>query len=182
MAKAKGIGRGNNPNSRKGIATDETVRGNRGTAKLNKLQKEELITKIIEWVLGGVAEKQLKNNVITEAPATINDNDATELIRFALARLSEITKQEAQVVVSNHVEKYEQIYTYFEGIHHAQGMAKAMKAKEKLIGLFKGKNNLVINSKKKTVINRIVEYDLNKLNPEERKKITELANKANKKK
>jgi hypothetical protein len=176
MAKSRNIGRGNNTTNQP-IVVNSGLRG-KDKAKLNKLQKEELITTIIEWILNGVPKWKVKENILLHAPVELNDNDATELIRFAIARMEEISKQDAQVVINTHIELYEEIYKYFIKVGFVQGANKALKAKEKLSGLIKDKKEWVINQKKKTIVNKVVEYDTSRLNPEQKKLLEELYNKA----
>jgi hypothetical protein len=185
MSKKKHSGKGKNTRNQP-IVANPALRG-RDKAKLNRYQKEELVTKIIGWICDGFTDKdeeegtvdkiKLKRLVIRNAPVELTDNDATELIRFAFERLGEITMQDAPVVISVHIENYERIYEYFKRIGHTQGVNKALKAKEALLGVL-GKKSVTINQKKKTVINRVVEYDWSRLTPSEQLEMEEIINKA----
>jgi hypothetical protein len=175
--KSRNIGKGNrSKDKQKGIASNPSLRG-RDKAKLNKFQKEELTTKIINWILDRADKSQIRDNIILHAPVSLTNDDATELIRYAIARMEEISKQDAEIDFAVHSRKYDEIANYFRSIGHAQGEIKAMKAKEKLAGIFKGKNSVTANVKKKTVITKVVEYDTSKLNPAQKIRLEELLNK-----
>lgn len=174
MAKSKNIGKGNNTRNQP-VVTNPELRG-RDKAKLNTYEKQELVTKIIGWIADDRLNKaKVKELIISNCPVQLSDDDATQLIRYAILRMEEIGKQEAAVVVANHMEIYEQIYDYFHSIGKIDGMNKAMRQKEKLAGIFKDKK-LVINHKKNTVIERTVEYDMSRLTPDEEKLFKELIN------
>lgn len=173
MAKSTGVGRGSNPNSH----NVPVIKNNGGKlrAKLTVAQKEELYQKVIEWSFAGISRAEIKQMVITSSPAKINENDAIKIIGHAMLRVSEISRQEASVVIANHVETYEKIYKWFESVDCASGVNKALQAKERLLGLLKKK--LTINNKKSTVILREVKYDTSKLSLTEKKRMEQLINK-----
>lgn len=155
--------------------TRPELRG-RANTKLNRWQKEDLTTKTIEWILEGRSRAEVKEFIYTMSPVKLETQHADRIINYALLRISEITKQEVPTVLAIHVEWYEQIYKYFESIDNASGMNKALRGKEKL--LIKTKtSSLTINAKKTTIIERKVEYDMDKLNQQEKNRMTELINK-----
>jgi hypothetical protein len=152
----------------------------RGTDKaaLNRLQKEQMVGKIFSWIIDD--NKTNKGELVvlikSHAPKKLGDTQCLNLINYAVARMEEIGRQEAQVVIALHVEWYEYIYKYFDEIGHAQGANKAMKAKEELLGIIK--NKVTVNQKVKTTIIKEVRYNTGKLNDKEKKRLVELLNKA----
>lgn len=176
MAKSKGIGKGKHGNHTS--LSNPANRGRKDDPKVNLALKEELTVKIIGWICDGISKAEIKNLVKVNVPVTINDDYANKIIRYAVEKMELISKQDAEVVIANHMELYEKIYKYYEEIGNAQGVNKALKAKEALSGVFKDSKKLVINEKKKTVIERVVEYDTSKLNPAEQARMNQLLDKA----
>ena len=162
-----------------GIALRDPKNRGRDKAILNRYQKEDMVAKTIEWIMQGISDKGQLNELIRQnSPETLSYQNAQKVITMATTTLEEISKQTAAEVIPIHVEKYEKIYRYFYDLDIVNGQNKAMKAKEKLIGLLKDKNTVRINKETNVVINRQVEYDYSKINPEQMKRLQFLTDKA----
>ena len=77
-----------------------------------------------------------------------------------------------------HLGHYEKIYAYFKSIGYVQGMNKAMKAKERLLGKNKAKQNITVNRKTSITATQEPRYDISRLTPEQRARFEYLMNKA----
>lgn len=177
MVKKKGVGVGKNTFNQK-IVTNPELRGKQN-AKLNRYQKEDTLTRIGEWYMGGKDKGEIHKMLMANPPVKdISSTIAYNLIRAAIQRVHDIINQDAPMVVATHIEHYEHLYKYFESINHASGMNKVLKAKETLIGLWNEKREVEVVERKVLVIEKQVEYDMSRLNEQETKRMTELLNKA----
>lgn len=139
-------------------------------------KNEMLLSKIFFWMAEGHSKGEIKKLIKSYLPA-LSERNITNILDKAILKIEELSKQDIPVIVSLHLANYERIYEYFKSINHAQGMNKALRAKEKLLGLLKEKK-LVINQNKTTIIEKTVEYDVSKLSPEKQKRLEYLLNKA----
>lgn len=154
-------------------------RGN-NQPKLTSTQKDELINKTIEWKCQGLTSSEIVENIILHAPLKITVSHAYRLLNLTEDRIHEFSKHDALTIISVHVGHYEKMYRYFNSIGHVKGMNAAMKAKERLLGLHRDANKVVINqttTTTTTTVNEPPPYDFTKLNDKEKSRLDELLNK-----
>lgn len=145
--------------------------------KLNRYQKEELITKVIRWMCEHKNRSEIIIDVQTVSPVKINYNDALKVVQAAEAQLAQFADQDAEIVIRTHLELYNQILAYFQFTGNPSGINKAMKQREKLMGLHKAQK-ITINRTKNIVIHKAPEYDMGKLQPHQLERLKELQAKA----
>ncbi len=145
------------------------------TPSLSSEQKQNLLNDVVGWIVSGKAKGEVQSLIKANSPIKLNKQDVDELIEKAKSVIEEITKEGPGEVIKKHVAIYEHIYAYFESINHVQGMNKALKAKERLVGVSKG-NRVTINQT--TIIEKVVSYDTSRLNETEKKRLEYLINKA----
>lgn len=95
--------------------------------------------------------------------------------------ISILVAKEAATIIPMHLELYEELYKYLDENGHSAGKMKALKYKEKLMGLHRENNVLEINKKKTTIIQKEVSYDVSRLTSDEVKRFNYLLEKAQKK-
>ena len=118
-------------------------------------QQEQLIDDIQEWIISGVSRGDVRKKLMDDQK--INQQDADLLIEESMTRIAENVLQDPKVVIADHIKKYEEIFAYFKKVGYVQGMNKALKAKEKLLGILKNQNKLVVNNSKNIVVEKKVE-------------------------
>jgi hypothetical protein len=149
---------------------------------VSQIDKDWIIHEIILWICDeGKSKAQIKNLVL-DTLAGLSDEDALDLIDEAFRKIAEIhyTGNNAQVIIESHIAMYEKIYLFFQSIDHAIGMLKAMKGKERLLGLHNDSNKLTLK-KSETTINHATSsdlYDLTKLTNGEKYELEQLLEKA----
>jgi hypothetical protein len=149
---------------------------NRGkqNAKLNKVQKDELTEKVINWMVDGYSNIQITKLIQEHSPVELSQSNAFNVLYYARDVLEEITKEDVGTAIILHIGIYEEGYHYFKSIDNVPGMNRALKCKEDLVKL--GVQHTVnVNQNKTTIIEKEVVYNLNKLTPEEQKELQELS-------
>lgn len=136
------------------------------------IPQQNIVDRIMYWICDdGKNKAQTKALIKAELPDA-TDDEIADLIQQAFTQLAEIHSQQNDPVqiIRQHIEWYEQIYDYFHSINHAAGKNKALQAKERLLGILKEGNRVTLK-KSETVVNRTyddVQYDFNRLTPEEK--------------
>lgn len=138
--------------------------------------KEELVNVSVGLIVEGRSKGEIMEFILDQSVLIKNKPDALNLIQQAIGRLEEMTKQDAASVVASHTEAYEMIFAWFKSIRNTSGANKALKAKERLAGIFK-ENKLTVNQKINTVIEREVVYDYSRLTASELKDFNFLTDK-----
>jgi len=147
--------------------------------KLNTLQKQELVSKVMQWMIEGNSFTKITELIHEEAPVPLHPYFCKNLLAAARQQLEEESGQSASAVIGVHVSLYEEIFNYFDSVDCAPGVNMAMKQKEKLLQLHKEENTLVINNKRKTtIIRKEPEYNKTKLTEEENMRMEYLLKKA----
>ena len=141
--------------------------------KLSPVQKEKLINSVIIWIMDGIHKGKIFEMISSHSPVKVNAVEANQLLAEAILKFGERIHQKDLETINCHVDNCERIHDYFKKVDNALAKNKALKHKERLIGVLKG-IKLVINHTKITTIEPDVQYDLNKLTPEERKELDEL--------
>lgn len=140
-------------------------------------QTKEHRARIVEAIMKGYATGELIELVKLYSPVQLPNKDILKQIDSAKAHLEEITELDTQKIISIHLGWYEEMYRYFEEIKHVEGMNKVMKAKERLLGLHKRENKVVINNKNTVNVTRKVEYDFSRLSEPQKIRLQELMDK-----
>jgi len=139
-------------------------------------RQDQLIDQAVQWIISGIGKEDVKKKLM-ETDTKLTYDEADDVIQIAMKELEEATTQDHSTVIANHVKYYELIYEYMKKVGSTSGMNKALRAKERLLNVLKDKNRWVINNKKNTIIEQVVEYDESKLTPEELKDYKELLEK-----
>lgn len=142
---------------------------------LTNNKKEQLINRIAKMIVDGKSKSELIK--LINRQYSIAETELNELINSAFNKIDNVSIQSPSIIIHSHIEIYEKIHSYFVEIGYTSGAKKAMKAKEKLLGVLK-KDKLVINENSTTIINTEIEYDTSKLSPDEKKRMEFLLNKA----
>jgi hypothetical protein len=127
---------------------------------LNTVQKSDLANRIIDWRLEGKPRSEMLKLIDIYSPVKLSESGAKGLIDHSTRLLEECVQVDAKEIVPVHLLQYEHIFSYYQSIGNVSGMNAAMKAKERLVGLFKKDRKVVINKKTNVVINRDVKYDI----------------------
>lgn len=144
---------------------------------ITKPDQSALISKVADLLLSGYSKTEIRTLLKFNAPLNILSNvDFDALIEDGKKYLEETVSTDSKQIVTIHIGLYEEIYKYYKSIGHTEGANKAMRAKERLMGMI-GKNKVVINKKTDITIHRKIEYDLTRLTPAQKKRYQELYNK-----
>lgn len=142
-------------------------------------QRRRIISEVLEKMLAGEAYRDIENYLLEKYDLP-KEYSRTTLFFSAKNQAAKITAQQADLIIPSHIMIYEQIYKYFESVNYTPGKMKALKLKEKLLGLHKVDNTIEINNKRTTIIERDAVYDVSKLEPKEQNRLDYLLNKAKK--
>lgn len=136
--------------------------------------KQELILQLaVEGLIKGYPSSELVVELKRAYPET-NDEEAERLIRQALAFIKDRTLIEIDRIIPRHVEIYEQIFKEYADLRYVPGKLKAMRAKERLLGLLKETNYVEVHNEVNLTLEQEPQYDLSKLEQTEIKRLEEL--------
>jgi hypothetical protein len=153
--------------------SDPNIKRGWGAAKLNRVQKEELTDKIIDWIVAGHSNVKITDLVQQHSPEQLSKSNAQTVLYYAMNKLEELTKEEVTTVILLHIGYCERIYEYAHEIDNITLMNKAMKHKEDLLKLGI-KTTVNVDHKKTTIIEKEVKYNVNRLTAEQNKRLQEL--------
>lgn len=129
--------------------------------------KNNVVDQILKWIVDGKSKGYIIQKLIKDKP---DDQEsykyAINLIDDSIRKLNEICNVPPIETIKVHVGHYERIYDYFKSIDHTVGANRALKAKEKLKGLFQSPK-MTINQNTRTIISNDVKYDTTKLSTEQ---------------
>lgn len=129
--------------------------------------KKNIVDQIIKWITDGKSKGYIIQELTKEQPNDQESNKyAINLIDEAIRKLNEICNVPPAETIKVHVEHYERIYDYFKSIGHRVGANRALKAKEKLKGIFQSPK-MTINQNIRTIVSNDVKYDTTKLSTEQ---------------
>lgn len=136
---------------------------------LSTHDEEALKNEIIEWLLNGYSKSQIIKFYVESRDL----NNYYVIMRYneALQEIKIRASVDHEMIFHVHVDMYEQIFQFFEETGNVYGKRKVLYAKEKLLGLHKEDTNLEINNTTNLEIEQEAEYDLEKLQPEEKTRI-----------
>lgn len=142
-------------------------------------QRRRIISEVLEKMLAGEAYRDIEDYLLEKYDLPKEYSRHT-LFFSAKNQAAKITAQQADLIIPSHIMIYEQIYKYFESVGYTPGKMKAMKLKEKLLGLHKVDHTIEVNNKRTTIIERDAVYDVSKLESKEQDRLDYLLNKAKK--
>lgn len=138
------------------------------------MAKEKALPHLQVTITQLAVEGLIKGNPNSELLITIQraypdiQQEAIEIaIKDAMQMIRDSTLTDIDKIIPQHVEIYEQIYAECEKLRYVPGKLKAMRSKERLLGLLKETNYVEIHNELNIEIEREPEYDLSKLNPVE---------------
>lgn len=138
--------------------------------------KETILQLAIEGLLKGYPSSELSLELSKAAPDVLQD-DIDKAIKEAIVVIRDTTLTDIDKIIPLHTEFYERIYREFEEMRYVPGKLKAMKAKERLLGLLKETNYVEIHNELNVEIEKEPEYDVNKLSPSEQGRLEALMKK-----
>lgn len=135
----------------------------------------ELITQLaVEGLIKGYSNSELLS-IIQQSYSHVPIEDVEKKIREATSLIKERTLTDIDKIIPQHIELYEKVYRECDNIRYVPGKIKAMRGKEKLIGLHREQNHIeVINEIDIEIEQGSSDYDLSKLNAQELKRLEEL--------
>lgn len=139
-------------------------------------EKRQVVTEVMDRMLGGEGLKDLQDHLISTYG--FNRITANTFLLEVKDEAGRIVSQQAEHIIPTHLDIYEEVFRYFDGVDFIPGKLKAMRFKEKLMGLHKEDRTVEINNKQTTIIEKQVSYDTNKLNQKEQSRLNELLKKA----
>lgn len=138
--------------------------------------KETILQLAVEGLIKGYPASELSLELSKAVPDAPKD-DIEKAIREAIVVIRDTTLTDIDKIIPLHVEIYERIYRECGDLRSPMGKVKAMKAKERLLGLLKETNYVEIHNELNVEIEQEPEYDLNKLTPSEQSRLEELMKK-----
>ncbi|MBC7948982.1 MAG: hypothetical protein H7Y42_13945 [Chitinophagaceae bacterium] len=139
---------------------------------------KEVIQMTADGMLDGKGRTELRAKIRREpAFEYSNDDECDTIIAQAKALLESTTSLDPRDIISNHILIYEEIFFYARSIGDAGLADKALKAKERLIGLT-NQSRVMINKKTNITVHAPVQYDWTRLSSEEYQRMQELTAKA----
>lgn len=138
--------------------------------------QETILQLAVEGLIKGYPSSELLTTIQLSVPDVPVDV-IEKAIRDAIVVIRDSTLTDIDKIIPLHVETYEQIYREFEALRYVPGKLKALRAKERLLGLLKETNYVEIHNELNLEIEQEPEYDLNKLTLAERARLEELMKK-----
>jgi len=142
-------------------------------------QRRRIISEVLEKMLAGEAFRDIEDYLLDKYDLP-KEYSRHNLLNSAKNEAAKITAQQADLIIPSHIMIYEELYKYFSDMGHTPGKMKALKLKEKLLGLHKVDNTIEINNKRTTIIERDVVYEISKLDVREQSRLDYLLSKAKK--
>lgn len=138
--------------------------------------QEDIIQICIEGLVKGNSKEELIA-LITEdyRYKYISLEDVELLIKRSVGVIKEQTLVDIDKIIPLHVELYEKIYQECDKIRFIPGKLKAMRGKEKIVGLHRESNYIEIHNTLNIEVETEAEYDLSKLTPTEQKTLAALS-------
>lgn len=127
----------------------------------------------IEGLIKGYANSELIALLVKDYP-NVELSEIESLIRSAHLRISEATLVDLDKIIPLHIEIYERIYKEMDDLYYVPGKLKAMRQKEKIVGLHKETNKVDIYNEINVEVETDPVYDISKLDIEEQKKLNAL--------
>lgn len=142
--------------------------------KKNLPHETEIIIQLaVEGLIKGYSNSELVLN-IKNSYEHIEVEVIEGCLRKALALIKDQTLTDIERIIPQHVELYEQIYQEYETLRYVPGKLKAMRAKERLLGLLKETNYVEIYNEVNVSVENEPEYDISKLSSDEQKRLNVL--------
>lgn len=139
-------------------------------------KEEEVIQLAAEGLIKGYKASELSLEIKQKLPE--ENEELIEIgIRKAMTMIKEQTLIDIDKILPQHVELYEKIYKRFDELRYVPGKLKALRGKEKLIGLHKEANYVEVYNEVNIEITTDVQYDPSHLNVKEQKRLSDLMKK-----
>lgn len=134
--------------------------------------EEDIIRVCIEGLIKGYSKDELVDEVHKDYKYTyIPEEEIETLIRRAVNAIKETTLVDLDKIIPIHIERYEWVYKEFDKLRFVAGKIKAMKGKEKLVGMHRENTQVEIHNEVNIEIEGESLYDTSKLNADERKRL-----------
>jgi hypothetical protein len=124
----------------------------------------------IEGLIKGYSHIDLIDK-IRENWMNASEEVVDKLIKRAVKTIREETLTDIDKIIPHHIEMYEIIYQEAEGLRNVSTKLRAMKAKERLVGLHRETNSIEIHNTINAEIEVDAQYDLSKLDKKEQKRL-----------
>ena len=142
------------------------------SAKLSRVQLDNLECDIIEYIVAGMSRSQIISKVVQLNPK-LDEGYVSHKYEECKKQIQERTSLSAEEVINLHVIWYEDLFKKMDALDSISGKNAALRQKEKILGLLKEENILKVENEVNITLNKVVEYDINKLTPEEQKRLQE---------
>ena len=139
--------------------------------KINQQMKDE----IIEFILNGYSLSEITDYL--QLNYDIKVENARRYYRLAHMAIMDMGDIDPENVIMQHVFYYEEAIRYFDSIANYSAKAVAMNAKEKLLKIFEEDEPAVEIENNVNIDVEQLNYDIEELNSEEKKRFNELFNK-----
>lgn len=138
-------------------------------------ERRTAMTECIDMMLAGNKIIDIREHLVKIWG--VKKEQTNRFLELVKDELASITQQDAEYIIPMHLTMYEEIYQYFNDINFVPGKMKAMRFKEKLMGLHKEDRTVEINNKETTIIEKEVIYETKKLTQQEQSRLTQLLEK-----
>lgn len=132
--------------------------------------KEKMEQFAVEKFIQGFSHSEL-SQLIREEFGKVTDVQVTAALSAATKNIRKNTLLDLDKIIPQHVELYEQIYKELDELYCMQGKLKALRQKEKLLGLLKENSTIDIYNEVNIEIEQETPYDLGKLDSRETKRL-----------
>lgn len=136
-------------------------------------EKELIEQFVVEGLIKGYSNDDLILLLKKDYPH-LEEEEFRRGIRAANAIIKEEVLTDLDKVIPQHIEIYEKIYQEFDTLYYLPGKLKAMRQKERLVGLHKEQNTIEVINEVNIEVESGSDYDLNKLTIVEQKRLGEL--------
>lgn len=130
----------------------------------------------IEGIIKGYSNDTLID-LINADYGPVNIDECKLLIRQAHSIIKDETLIDIDKIIPQHIELYERLYRDFDNWRSIPGKLKAMRAKERLIGLHKESNYVDVYNEMNIEVETDSQYDLSRLTTQEQSKLNSLLKK-----
>lgn len=127
-------------------------------------------------VIAGIVNGTSKEDIFLLVKEKINNEEEKYnlLYRQALSSIRDRVMTDIDKIIPQHIELYEEIYKEFDEKNYVPGKLKALRQKERLIGLHKETGYVEVHNEVNIEVNEEPAYDVAKLNTKEQKRLSEL--------
>lgn len=145
---------------------------------LSPVESIEVCKLVRDGLLDGLSRTDIKEDIRNQ-----HNIEDEKLLNYAYQKGLQYYQErslstfDVKQIISLHISHYEQIYQKFKAMDSNAGMRLALNQKESLLGFHRERNVVEFNQHNVTIIEDGSGYNMSKLNPEEKKRFTELMGK-----